>query len=232
MSITAVVCGGLGNQLFQYAAGRALALRNGTEVTLDLDWFDDPARPYWLPYELDQFTIKAQRAGATGERLDGYWTSESYFAYAKEQIRGELRFRDPPSGAHASLIRRMQAEESVAVHVRRGPAADYQGDARFVTAPDYPLLPLSYYESAMRTLPGKFYVFSDDPAWCRANLGSGCSIIEGNTGVDDLRLMSSCRHQIIANSTFSWWGAWLNPNSHKTVVGPKETDLPAGWLAL
>ena len=118
----------------------------------------------------------------------------------------------------------MQTENSVCVHVRRGDYAAARSYHSF-----FGLLPKEYYEKAIAKIKNEadgptFYFFSDDPAWCRATFtGLKAEFIDHNAGEQahkDMVLMSSCRHNIIANSSFSWWGAWLNNNPEKIVAAP------------
>jgi len=225
MSIVTAIRGGLGNQLFQYAAGRALALRRNTDLAVDLSWYDNRAFPYWRPYELGSFHVQTVPLKGTfrtvyesanekvrpflpdvldapdGTRLLGYWVDERYFADQAATIRADLSLSTKPI-------------DGVSLHVRRG-SSDIPGD--------FHVLPVSYYREAVERFPdAALYVFSDDIGWCRRNLklGRPCDFVEGGSAVEDLRLMSSCRHHIIANSTFSWWAAWLNPDPGKIVVRP------------
>lgn len=179
--------------------------------------------------------------------LFGYWVSERYFQDAADIIRQEFRFRDPPSGRNAEISERLANLESVAVHVRRG---DYVADARVnsihgVCGPDY-------YEKAAALVGERvdnphFFVFSDDLDWAAQNLrlGDRVTYVRENSGArsyEDLRLMTCAHHNIIANSGFSWWGAWLNANRDKVVVAPSRwmndpsidtSDvLPTSWVAI
>jgi hypothetical protein len=159
--------------------------------------------------------------------LDGFWQSERYFAADRELLLAELTLRAPASPAISPLLARVRAETSVCVHVRRG---DY------VSAPDgeqhWAICDLAYYQAAMahigeRTVNARFYFFSDDPAWVQSHFGSSanCVIVSGQmaqSDLDDFRLMMNCRHFIIANSTFSWWAAWLGRAADKIVVAPRQ----------
>ena len=154
--------------------------------------------------------------------LNGYWQSEKYFASIADIIHKDFTFPEP------SLRNRERAEEmaactSVSIHVRRG---DYQGL--------FPLLTEDYYSPAMDYFKEKygdvhFYVFSNDLDWCREHLkAERITYVDWNTGADspfDMWLMTQCKHNIIANSTFSWWGAWLNGNEGKEVVAPRTWDF-------
>jgi hypothetical protein len=176
--------------------------------------------------------------------LDGYWQSHRYFADAGDVIRRELTLAHEPNGANAEWLAGMRAGNSVCVHVRRG---DYlmvdHFDQHGVCSPDY-------YARAMRLIAERieapeFFVFSDDLDWSRRHIrGQNVRFVDANSAdaaQDELKLMASCRHHIIANSSLSWWGAWLARHDDQIVIGPdpwfsasKETpDLfPAGWLSL
>jgi hypothetical protein len=163
--------------------------------------------------------------------LRGYWQSEKYFADFADQIRQDFAITVPPTAANADMMRRIEGSLSVSVHVRRG---DYvtSDKARGI----YAVCGMDYYSRAAQHMlealgeDPVFYVFSDDPEWARSNLELPGEMIVvdingAETAYEDLRLMASCRHNIIANSTFSWWGAWLNPSTDKIVVGPKTWYL-------
>jgi len=158
--------------------------------------------------------------------LDGYWQSERYFSDMAEQLREDLSLRDAPSGENARLAGAIKDCNAVSVHVRRG---DYVTHP--ISSSHHATCSAEYYVRAMNRLVGSapvdcFFVFSDDPEWSRANLRSTAPITfvdhNGNDAAhEDLRLMSICRHHIIANSSLSWWGAWLNPSPTKQVIAPK-----------
>lgn len=160
--------------------------------------------------------------------LFGLWQTERYFVDCADVIRADFQLKDAPTGRNAELIAKMkEAKEAVSLHVRRG---DY------VTNPhsnrSHGVCGLDYYQRAIEHMTQKlsssrFFVFSDDIAWARENLRlpSPGTFIDHNgpeNGVEDVRLMSHCEHHIIANSSFSWWGAWLNPNKDKIVCVPKQ----------
>ncbi len=255
--------------MFQYAAGRALALRRKVDLALDLGWFAEKhtsssGHDFSHPYQLGAFDIEAdlpwQSVATLKEegfgfdprvldandrtRLDGYWQSERYFADFADEIRSDLRFAEEPSTGVGLLLEHLGSVESVSVHVRRGSAPDYRGDLAHWASADFGLLGATYYEAGMnlvadRVEGARFYVFTDDPAWCFGNL-PGVLVMPTNPGLDDLRLMSACRHHVVANSSFSWWAAWLNPSPEKIVVGPVDFAedrrydspdyLPESWL--
>jgi hypothetical protein len=146
--------------------------------------------------------------------IDGYFQSEKYFSSKREAILNEFTF--PPLDEENRLIaQKMNSSvNSVSLHIRRG---DYlKSNINSV----HGTLPLSYYEKALGLLQGRhpditLFVFSDDMPWVKKNLSTNCVdtlFIENNYGVDswkDMALMANCKHHIIANSSFSWWGAWL-----------------------
>lgn len=178
--------------------------------------------------------------------LDGYWQSEKYFVCVSANIREEFSVRNSLEGLNLELAKRIGITESVSIHVRRG---DYIANP--VTASFHGTCSLEYYGRAIeliyeRLKHPQFFVFSDDPSWVQANLvvPLPATFITHNasSGHEDLRLMSLCKHHIIANSSFSWWGAWLNYNPEKIVVSPSrwfmnpDTDtsdlLPESWLRI
>lgn len=297
ITVATQLLGGLGNQLFQYAAGFALAQRMGAPLVLDCT----TRHTHFRPIVLDQLAISANvvrdamgkprrrhfripgRLGRRmtdtfhdylpttyrmnghafavfGERktfsydpvfeklskstyLIGYWQSYRYFQQAAKQLRCELRPRHAPSQANQMWLARIGACESVCLHVRRG---DYLGgntDSSVVCGRSYYRAALQYVGDRLNA-PGLF-VFSDDIEWCRsafADLDVAFVDTNGpNDAVDELRLMATCRHHIIANSTLSWWGAWLAYHSGQIVVAPQpwlpdadsDSDLlPAHWIRL
>ncbi|GAA4752475.1 alpha-1,2-fucosyltransferase [Flavisolibacter ginsenosidimutans] len=283
--IVTKILGGLGNQLFQYAAGKALAVQNNAELKLDLTGFKD----YQLrDFELNHFNVvyniatgeeikdykastsfqrmKARLSPASHKRfykepffhfdpaffslrspvyVQGYFQSEKYFAAVKEIIRQEFVFKDSFSAEIKAFAQKISQENSVAVHVRRG---DYKNAESLRV---HGVLPQQYYQQAiayvkkhLREEP-QFYFFSDDPSAAKELTVEGSEIVSGRVAknhYEDFYLMSQCRHNIIANSSFSWWAAWLNNHADKLVVapkrwfneGPKDTQdlLPDTWIRL
>ncbi len=277
-AVISIIKGGLGNQLFIYAAARAFALRNGRELFLDTTrgYKNDG---YGRSYRLDHFPIKAkpmpeewrvapslkhlrhkavrtwnkilpiahrsylaERRDLGAEQLTrlslskdrvtmlGYWQDEAYFSDFADNIREELFPPPPIDTRNLDLGTALCEEGSVFLHVRRK---------------NYPeLLPSSYYQSAIDFHQSKasnlhFYIFGDDPVWVMKSLdfhGSSVTIVDWNheDELADLWLMSCCRHAVIANSSFSWWGAWLGAGKtviacRKAIVTPK---IPLSWLSL
>jgi len=180
-------------------------------------------------------------SGTKNVYLNGYFQAHQYPRSVEEHLRKEFILRDAPTGKNLEVLNQILSSEApVSLHVRRGDYTTIYGgrDA----------LPMTYYQNATRAIRQHisnptFFVFSDDIAYCRENLPSGerYIFVDHNSQTEaheDLRLMSSCRHHIMANSTFSWWGAWLNPSPDKIVLVPDRwldekvphTDLlPPSW---
>ncbi|MHB1510272.1 MAG: alpha-1,2-fucosyltransferase [Acidimicrobiales bacterium] len=252
MAIGVRLMGGIGNQMFQYAAARSLAARRGTGVAVDLSWFveQSPSGDTQRAYALDVFvgpaaaskteiptgrSFREQGFGFDASVLQlpdsstliGYFQSERYFLEHAPVIEKEFSFLAQPDRDNRSVLELISSSESVAVHVRRG---DYTNNP--TTKAHHGLLPLDYYRRAVddltaRVLDPRFFVFSDDPMWCRRGLSflRGGVVVDHNrqeSGAEDLRLMAACRHHIIANSTFSWWGAWLATRPEQIVVAPRR----------
>ena len=260
------VCGGLGNQLFQYAAARALSLKNDCQLELDLSFYD--ARRH-RAFELDRFPIEARwklpsRNRLSARRLvdtfqkarkrrpeyreiskrfdadfhglsapidlDGYFFSDKYFSDHSDIIRVELK---PPAAEDhhsADLRTRIASEESTALHIRRGDyVTNKKASERFWSCS------LEYYERAMQQIGGNgpAFVFSDDIQWARENLKPVMPLhfIDADPnqdGIRDMWLMTHAHHHIIANSSFSWWGAWLAGEPGGQAKG--ATIAPAKWF--
>lgn len=175
----------------------------------------------------------------------GYWQTEEYFKHIRPLILKTFRFNpEKLSKLSTACYHKIQEECSVSVHIRRGDYLFENNKQRF-----YGICDLNYYKRAILLMQEKvhysrFYVFSDDIEWAKENIQiSNAVFIDWNVGKDawqDMFLMSQCKHNIIANSTFSWWGAWLNTNPDKLVISPshfmntnKKSDIiPAGWLTI
>ena len=159
--------------------------------------------------------------------LSGYWQCEKYFKEFRAELLELFRF---PQNQINEASRKMQdqicREQAVAVHVRRGDYLLPENNRKYGN-----ICTLQYYRNAMQYMKEKvsdarFYFFSNDPEWVRENLSEGDSVIvncnHGKENYLDMYLMSQCSHNIIANSSFSWWGAWLNRNPDKIIVSPKR----------
>ena len=156
--------------------------------------------------------------------LDGYWQTEKYFRDIANEIRNDFTFRSFSDDRNTRLASKLKREESVSIHVRKG--ADYKKSIVNGTCE------LEYYNQAISAIKKKiakpkFYVFTDNKAWVKENFDQldfelvDWNPVAGPYNYLDMQLMAMCRHNIIANSSYSWWGAWLNTNSRKVVVGPK-----------
>lgn len=178
--------------------------------------------------------------------LKGYWQSERYFSSHIDVIRADFTFRSPLSNENKLVIEAIGAVNAVSLHVRRG---DYLSNHHALCV--HGVCSLEYYERAIKYITDRvanpvFFIFSDDLEWVKSSLKIEypCHFIDHNQGSEsynDMRLMSRCSHHIIANSSFSWWGAWLNPSDSKIVIAPKQwfakpidtSDLiPKGWVRL
>lgn len=214
--------GWLGNQMFQYACVKALSLRAGVNcsfpektpnlydifsISADKQFKQDTSDALRL-YKEPKFTFTEIPLTFKDLVLEGYFQSEKYFSDCKDTIRKEFTFRNqstykvPPG--------------SCSIHVRRGDYLKIQSH--------HPVCDMSYYNKAMEMIKADNYlIFSDDPAWCSDNFkGDQFTVVSGNPPTEDMELMSKCDNNIIANSSFSWWGAWLNiKNAHK-VIAPKK----------
>lgn len=174
--------------------------------------------------------------------LAGYWQCGRYFLEISDQIRKDFQLAHPLSAGAQTVMARIEKSNTISLHVRRG---DYVESPNFLGT-----CSAEWYETTMAMMAAevdtpKFFVFSDDLEWARANLPTTWPIefvfLDGdNRDCEDIHLMSLCRHHIIANSTFSWWGAWLNPDPNKRVIAPKNwfatprvdsSDLlPPNWV--
>jgi hypothetical protein len=180
--------------------------------------------------------------------LDGIWLSEKYFKGIEDIIRKEFRLRAPLPPAQSEIVRKMEKSESVSVCIRRG---DFVSDKKISSI--HGLLPLDYYERAVEYVADRisnphFFIFSDDIDWCRSNFKTGYPttfVSDGHKNISssqELWLMSSCKHTVNANSSFSWWASWLNQNREKIVIFPKKwfkeesrnaaSMVPESWVRL
>jgi Glycosyl transferase family 11 len=157
--------------------------------------------------------------------FEGYWQNEKYFRDTKDVLREEFTLRNPLTGKNKEIAERISRSDSVSIHIRRG---DYATDATTrdfhgICGPDYYTACLDHFAQRIK-LP-HFFVFSDEPGWVKEKFKvfPPCTVIDHNGPEqchEDLRLMALCRHHIIANSSFSWWGAWLDSRPDKIVLAP------------
>jgi Glycosyl transferase family 11 len=289
-------CGGLGNQLFRYAALRYYARRYGADMRISVEHARyAQSYGYPRPFLLARFAITVPiRERSLGDRLlltskpllkravapakkalgiqifiqefdgchsfledipleqhvrklhlAGYWHTYNTVENVADELRSELAFREPAQGKNLEVLEQIRLSKNpVSLHVRRGDSN--------ISATNRVHLPLEYYLSAIATMKETlvnptFFVFSDDIAFVKDYLPlDGTTVFVGHnddfSAHEDLRLMSSCHHHIIANSTFSWWGAWLNPRPDKMVIAPRQWYitpdsyfpdlLPPAWLLI
>lgn len=178
--------------------------------------------------------------------LAGYWQSPRYFLEHESEIREDFTFKQSLSGPNCSLAEKITSTHSVSLHVRRG---DYVSNTKSFAK--HGVCSLDYYRRAIGRMnkvnsSAVFYIFSDDLEWVRKNLDltGQCVFVDHNQNTKsyiDMQLMSLCQHHIIANSSFSWWGAWLNPSPVKIVLAPRQwfadiTNtqdlLPSEWIRI
>ncbi len=159
--------------------------------------------------------------------LAGLFQSEKYFAHRTDLILNLYRFPVLNEEKNKQIAAEIKSTNSISIHIRRG---EFANDPKFRKLIGTP--PLEYYYNAVDYIARRikspvFFVFSDDPKWVKQNfqIKHFFKVIDWNTGEKhwrDMQLMSLCKHNIIANSTFSWWGAWLNQNPDKIVIAPKR----------
>lgn len=174
----------------------------------------------------------------------GWWQSERYFLSIADEVRQSFRFIHPLLPIHQQLADTISDSSSVSIHIRRG---DYMKKRRIADVGS--VCSRSYYRNAIAYINqyvpnARYFVFSDNPEEAKVFLELPEAIyISGNTGKNaylDMQLMSMCRHHIIANSSFSWWGAWLDPRPNKMVIAPatwfrneqKNDILPPNWIPI
>lgn len=171
----------------------------------------------------------------------GYWQNEKYFKNIRNIILTEFNFQNHLSDNNSKILSEIKSTNSVSIHVRRG---DYLHDSSLNSICD-----VNYYTKAIKTIESKivdpkYFIFSDDIVWCEQNFKiSNCTFIswnKGNKSYVDMQLMSNCKHNIIANSSFSWWAAWLNNNENKIIITPDrwtnknkvEDIIPKTWIKI
>lgn len=194
-----------------------------------------------------RYSQELQELAKRGVYLQGYWQSERYFEKYADALRKEFAFRNTPSGRNAELAHQIRQDVSVSLHIRRGDYANCPKTLAFhgLCEPDYYVRAIEYVR---RNVPRfRLFAFSDDPQWVARTLKSlypEMVVVDHNLGDqshNDMLLMSMCHHHIIANSSFSWWGAWLNSDPNKIVIAPRKwfadapdtADLiPENWIRL
>ena len=237
--------GRLANQMFQYASLKGVARNRGYDFSIPpqqvfgqhdtlvrsselniYNVFDNiknnniqVARNPMLQERTHEFDKELFRSCPDNVDFFGYYQSPKYFEHIKDEIKNDFRFSDEVESICNEMYESINGKEIVSLHIRR---TDY------IVNNNHPLQPMSYYEKALKLFDKnvQILVFSDDPAWCQEQelfADDSIMISEGNDADVDMCLMSKCNYHIIANSSFSWWGAWLG-NSEKVVA-------PSNWFA-
>lgn len=287
--ITTNLKGGLGNQIFQYAVGRAISIKRKDALCLDISGYIKH-NPINTPrkYSLSPFNIKAETPSmdeieklrnpygiltkalrffkmkflrklnlkfrsdfinkSPSIYLDGFFQSEKYFKDYEKEIRQDLTLKNPMSEKSQQISEQIKnTENSVSLHIRRG---DYVQDSK--TNEYHGTCNPEYYSKALEYISSKIgksiniFVFSDDIEWVKKNMPIPFQTTYVSSpeiqDFEELILMSQCNHHIIANSSFSWWGAWLDPKSDKIVIAPSrwvkkdeknyKDIIPSSWIRI
>lgn len=194
----------------------------------------------WFKYDKKVFNFEHYN-----QIFIGTWQSEKYFISVKNDIQGVFQFNEEKlSDLTIEISKKIKNEESVSIHIRRGDYLhdSYKDEFANVCTIDYYLKSINYIKS--KVSDPVFYVFSDDINWVKIQFKNENMIfVDFNMKINswqDMYLMSLCKHNIIANSTFSWWGAYLNANVEKIVVAPqkwihsleKDDIIPSDWIRI
>ncbi len=273
--------GGLGNQLFQYAFGRLLSIRNGAEVKYI---FSNNGSDIQREYKLDKFNAVVEIAsdeevqktryslgffskiielfkikilrefnigyvpGLLNKKngyFEGYWQSYKYLEPIKKELLEEVSLKNPDSIKKYAILNKIENTNSVCVNVRRG---DYVSNPK--NAAEYVTFGMEYYESAFKLIKEKvvtptLFIMSDDIEWCKNNFKTDLPIVFFDPSISDYEsfiIASKCKHNIITNSSYAFWIAWLNQNPNKIVIAPKKWNnrhvneykdlLPPEWIKI
>ena len=256
--------GGLGNQMFQYAIAKSIAIYTNDIFKLDLSFYPNQDL---RKFELNLFNIEENIASSKecdllrgregvllkisekfnlplvkrpnsyykgkentvfypnvfkymeGAYLDGYWQNEKYFSAIRKGLINDFTLKNKIGENATNFLKNIKNTNSVSVHIRRG---DYLGNKY------YGVCDINYFKKAMKKIDENIknpvcFIFSDDIDWCKDNFNHDNNIVfvdNTESALEDLELMKHCKHNIIANSSFSWWGAWLNQNKDKIVISP------------
>jgi hypothetical protein len=241
--VSAILMGGLGNYMFQVAAAYAYSKKHNMEVGFNAQQARGPHKDVWeyqenvfkninLVFNLKEQPLQIQENGFHYQEipfytnrnilLTGYFQSEKYFKDYESEIKGLFMSYDVELKDEIKEL--LEREITCSIHIRRGD---------FLKHPNHhPTQNMNYYMKAIKKMPrdSVFLIFSDDIDWCKQNfpdIPEKFKFIEGNKDYEDLYIMSKCKNNIICNSTFSWWGAWLNRNEGKIVVAPRLWFGPA-----
>jgi len=264
MTIRIKLTGGLGNQMFQFATGFAIAKKNNVRLSLDLNYIN--RRQLFNGFELEKvfniyskvsflnkalsfqsinfkeilnkidvtfYNFKEPHFHYTSKILnipkhsflDGYWQSELYFKDYSKEIKKIFNFSDKLDEQNELISNDINQSNSISIHIRRGDFLLKRNDNHYMNLKEYYLKAIN--ESSKFFKNPKYFIFTDDPSWVTDNfvLDHSYFIVAVNQGTKsfyDMHLMSLCKSNIIANSSFSWWGAWLNSKKDKIIYAPKN----------
>lgn len=239
--ISTRLMGGLGNMMFQIATAHSVAIRDNKEMICDIRDMQIPHKPYTFytnnilrNVKFSNDLINLNHMGEGGfhytpipkidgnVKLVGHFQSEKYFMNYKTEILKLFEIDDTTKNHLLEKYGVIINQDTCSIHIRRG---DYLG-----LPTHHPTQSIDYYKNAIQIVGEKkhFLVFSDDIEWCKENFNflNNKTFISDNKDYEDLYLMSLCKNNIIANSTFSWWGAWLNNNENKKVI------IPSKWFGV
>ncbi len=295
------IIGGLGNQMFQYALGRSLSIKQNCKLKLDTSWYkeydkiedtNDPNKatkrdyllkffnisgriiPNWylpaikkiplirkyypkvariIPNKLFNYKVLVEDdfswiniKNQNNYFVTGYWQKSLYFDKYENIIVSDFRLKNPLSVINQKYYEQILSTNSVAIHIRRGDLISNPSVAKL-----QPTCSLEYFYSGIKTISNKvkdlsLFIFSNDMEWCKNHFKNQYpTIFVDSIGNDHEHffLMSKCKYQVIANSTYSWWAAWLNQYPAKIIVAPKnwyhDTQLnelaifiPNNWIKI
>ncbi len=271
-TIISRLIGGLGNQMFQYAIAKNICFHNQQKLKLDINAFDRfPDRKYQLnklnvkaPFASNDEILQIKNYNYIKEKnsfsydkslinikqnayLEGYWQTPKYFSNIKNIISKDFLVTTKISKNNKELIKKIKDSNSICMHFRRG---DYITNPK--SNKQHGTCSINYYEKSLQYITKyiknpTIFIFSDEPMWVKNNITFDYPIIYVDNNppsqpFEDLRLMKHCKHFIIANSTFSWWGAWLAKYNQKIIIAPKKwfrkqtfsnNDLiPNSWIQI
>jgi len=264
MTIRVKLTGGLGNQMFQFAAGYSIAKKYNVKLSLDLrrfnrrqdhngfelqEVFDICSKVSFLnktlsfksinfkeilnKFDTTFYNFKEPHFHYTANILnipkhsflDGYWQSELYFRDYAIEIKKIFNFSDPLDKQNHLIANDIKQNNSISIHIRRGDFLLKQNNNHYIDLKEYYLKAIN--ETSKFFKNPKYFIFTDDPSWVTDNffLNHSYIVVDTNHGSKsflDMYLMSLCKSNIIANSSFSWWGAWLNDKKDKVIYAPKN----------
>jgi len=255
--ISCYLQGGLGNYMFQIATTYSLSKDYGFDITFStknylkkhnsINYYKnnvfrklkfDLSFTQEFLYTEPEFSYK-KISIRDNTKLNGYFQSEKYFLHNRNLIIDLFSATDNDLSYINNKYKDILNKKTCSIHVRRGDYLNLQNH--------HPICAIDYYKSAINIIGNDhtFLVFSDDIGWCKKNFkGNNFVFIENEKDYIDIYLMSLCDNNIIANSTFSWWGAWLNKNKNKKIIIPRiwfgnaKNNLPTkdlypdGWIKL